>query len=134
MDFPFRSFVSILDGLSKNFDIIHFHGSDAGPIALLPRVMSSKTVITLDGFTWNRSSYPIWVRKILRATSIFALIIPNATIVDSKFVQKWYSKNLGKRPTYVPYGANIDLIEPDEAVLRKNNLKQKYVCLLEGRA
>lgn len=133
MDFPFRSFVSVLDGLRRNFDIIHFHGSDAGPFALVPRILSSKTVISLDGFTWNRSSYPILVRRILRLTSSFALILPNATIVDSKFVQGWYWKNLGMCPTYIPYGANIDLAEPDETILRKNNLRKKKYVLFAGR-
>jgi glycosyltransferase involved in cell wall biosynthesis len=133
MDFPFRSFVSTLGGLHKNFDIFHFYGSDAGPFALLPRITSSKTIISLDGFTWNRSSYPIWVQKILRLTSGFALVLPNATTVDSKFIQGWYRKNLGMSPIYVPYGANIDLSEPDETILRKKNLRNKKYVLFVGR-
>ena len=133
IDFPFRSGVSILDGLYRNFDVIHFHGSDAGPFALVPRLMSAKTVVTLDGFTWNRSSYPIWVRKILRLTSIFALHIPNATIVDSRFIQKWYVTNLGKSPIYVSYGANVDLDKPDESVLQKNNLENEKYVFFAGR-
>ncbi len=133
VDFPFRSFVSVLDGLHSNFDIIHFYGSDASPFALIPRMASSKTVISLDGFTWSRSSYPIWVRKILRLTSSFALVFPNAATVDSKFVQRWYWKNLLRYPLYVPYGANIDLAEPDETVLLKNNLRNKKYVLFVGR-
>ena len=133
MDFPFRSLISILDGLSRNYDIIQFHGSDSGPFALIPRIAFSKTVISLDGFTWNRSSYPIWLRKILRLTSRLALILPNAATVDSKFVQDWYRKNLGVCPTYIPYGANIDLTEPDEIILHKYNLINKKYFLFAGR-
>jgi len=133
VDFPFRSFASMLDGLGRNFDIIHFFGADAWPFAIIPRAAFSKTVITLDGFNWSRSSYPIWVRKILRLTAGFALISSNASIVDSKSVQGWYQKNLGMSPMYVPYGANIDLVELDETILRKNSLRNKKYVLFVGR-
>ena len=59
----------------------------------------------------------MFVRKILRLTAASSLRLPHATVVDSKFVQRWYLENLGNSPMYVPYGANIDLTEPDENVL-----------------
>jgi glycosyltransferase involved in cell wall biosynthesis len=133
LDFPFRAFVSTIDTLHRNFDIVHFFGSDAWPFTLLPRVFSSKTVLTLDGLVWNRTSYPIWVRKILRSTSRFALYFPQLAIVDSKSVQDWYRKNLGRFPIYVPYGANIDLTEADEKILDKRNLRNKKYVLFVGR-
>ena len=132
VDFPFRLFVSILDGLHRDFDIIHFYGSDAGIFALSGRMLS-KTVVSLDGFTWNRSSYPTLVRKILRLTSWLALLFPNVTTVDSKFVQCWYKKNFGKSPIYLPYGANIDLAEPDKTILDKYKLRNKKYVLFVGR-
>jgi glycosyltransferase involved in cell wall biosynthesis len=133
LDFPFRAFVSTLDVLHRNVDIAHFYGSDAWPFALLPRIMSSKTVLSLDGLVWNRTSYPILVRKILRLTAGFALYLPHITIVDSKSVQDWYRRNFDKFPVYVPYGANIDLTEPDETILNKKNLRDKKYILFVGR-
>jgi glycosyltransferase involved in cell wall biosynthesis len=133
LDFPFRAFVSTFDTLYRNFDIVHFFGSDAWPFALLPRILFSKSVLTLDGLVWDRSSYPIWVRKILRSTARFALYFPQLTIVDSKSVQDWYRKNLGRFPMYVPYGANIDLTEPDKTILDKKNLRNKKYILFVGR-
>jgi glycosyltransferase involved in cell wall biosynthesis len=132
MDFPFRLFISIFDGLNKDFDIIHFYGSDSGPFALVGR-LTSKTVISLDGLTWNRSSYPILVRRILRLTSKFALLFPNAVTVDSKVVQFWYRKNFGESPKFIPYGANIDLTDPDETILRKYKLRNKKYIIFTGR-
>ncbi|MGO8806854.1 MAG: glycosyltransferase family 4 protein [Candidatus Bathyarchaeia archaeon] len=133
LDFPFRAFVSTFDTLHRDFDVVHLFGSDAWPFALIPRMFSSKTVITLDGLVWNRKSYPLWVRKILRITARYALYLPNVTIVDSKVVQAWYCKNFGKPPIYVPYGANIDLSEPDKTILDSKNLKNKKYILFVGR-
>lgn len=133
LDFPFRAFVSTLDVLHRDVDIVHFYGSDSWPFALMSRVMSSRTVLSLDGLAWNRSSYPKWVRKILRLTAGLTLHFPHVTTVDSKSVQDWYRKNFDKPPIYVPYGANIDLTEPDDMILNKKNLENKKYVLFVGR-
>ena len=133
LDFPFREFASTIGALSGAADIIHFYGSDAWPFVFLPRVVSSKTVLTLDGMVWKRASYPMWVRKTLSFTARFALYLPHATIVDSKSVQEWYRRSFNKSPIYVPYGANIDLSKPDETILLKNDLRNKKYVLFVGR-
>jgi glycosyltransferase involved in cell wall biosynthesis len=133
LDFPFRAFISALDVLHRNADIAHFYGSDAWPFVLLPRLISSKTVLSLDGLVWNRRSYPSWVRNILRSTAGFALYTPKLTTVDSRSVQYWYHQNYSKPPIYVPYGANIDLTEPDEKYLRKMGLEKGKYVLFVGR-
>jgi glycosyltransferase involved in cell wall biosynthesis len=133
LDFPFRAFVSATDVLHRDVDIVHFYGSDAWPFTLVPRIVSSKTVLSLDGLVWNRLSYPTWVRKILRLTARFALCFPHVTTVDSKSVQDWYRRNFDKPTIYVPYGANIDLTEPDDKILNKNNLEKNKYVLFVGR-
>jgi glycosyltransferase involved in cell wall biosynthesis len=133
LDFPFREFVSTFEALQRNVDILHFFGSDAWPFTIVPRLFSYKTVLTLDGLVWKRSSYPIWVRKILRSTARFALYLPNLTIVDSKSVQGWYRENFGKPPVYIPYGANVDHTVPDKTILDKNNLRNEKYILFVGR-
>lgn len=133
LDFPFRAFVSTLDVLHRNVDIVHLFGSDAWPFTFVPRIMLLETVLSLDGLVWNRLSYPTLVRKILRATAGFALYLPHVTIVDSKSVQDWYRKNFDKPPTYVPYGANIDLTDPDETILSKKGVGNKKYILFVGR-
>ncbi|HTY74081.1 MAG TPA: glycosyltransferase family 4 protein [Candidatus Nanoarchaeia archaeon] len=133
LDFPFRGFTSTLDVLRRNVDIAHFFGSDIWPFTFGPRLMAAKTVLTLDGLVWQRTSYPGWVRKILRSTAGFALYLPNETIVDSKTVQKWYHTNFNKCPKYVPYGANIDLASPDEKTLKENGLANGKYIIFVGR-
>jgi glycosyltransferase involved in cell wall biosynthesis len=133
LDFPFRAFVSTLDVLRRNVDIVHFFGSDAWPFTLILRIMLLKTVLSLDGLVWNRSSYPSLVRKILRATAGFALYLPHVTIVDSKSVRDWYRENFDKPPTYVPYGANVDLTDPDETILKEKGVENGKYILFVGR-
>jgi glycosyltransferase involved in cell wall biosynthesis len=133
LDFPFRGFISTLDVLRRHVDVVHFFGSDAWPFTIVPRIVSSRNVLTLDGFVWNRTSYPAFVRKLLRLTAIFALYLPHSTIVDSKTVQNWYCSNFDKPPIYVPYGANIDLAKPDLDILKKKGLLYGKYVLFVGR-
>ena len=132
-DFPFRLSVSTLDLLRKGVDIAHFYGSDAWPFTFVPRAMSSKTVLTLDGLVWNRSSYPALIRKTLRLTAGFALYLTNEPIVDSKTVQNWYISTFDRLPTYVPYGANVDLTDPDKNIIKKYGLSERKYILFVGR-
>jgi len=133
LDFPFRTLLSMLDVFRRRVDIAHFYGSDSWPYTLITRLMSKKTVVTLDGLPWNRSSYPPLVRRILRKTARFAFYFPNVTIVDSKTVQNWYRANFGRLANYVPYGANVDLSLPDMKILSKKGLRYRKYILFVGR-
>jgi glycosyltransferase involved in cell wall biosynthesis len=66
-------------------------------------------------------------------TASLALHFPDVTTVDSKSVQDWYRKKFDKPPMYVPYGANIDLTEPDDNILKKENLEKRKYVLFVGR-
>ena len=95
--------------------------------------MRIKTVVTLDGLVWKRSSYPIYIRKMLLLTARIPFYFSNSVIVDSKSVQSWYAKNFGKLPIYIPYGANTDKSEPDESQLAKRGLSKRNYVLFVGR-
>jgi glycosyltransferase involved in cell wall biosynthesis len=133
LDFPFRAFIATLDVLRRKVDIAHFFGSDAWPFTLMTRLMSIKTVLTLDGLVWKRSSYPVFIRRILLMTAGLAFYFPHTTIVDSKFVQNWYYRTFGKKPIYVPYGANVGLNNVDDAALIKKGLEKGKYVLFVGR-
>lgn len=133
LDFPFRTLIATLDLFRRKVDIAHFFGSDAWPFTFLTRQVKLRTVITLDGLVWKRSSYPTFIRKLLLFTAGFAFYFPNSTIVDSKHVQEWYSRNFNKKPVYIPYGANITQDNVDEKNLANRGLLNKGYVLFVGR-
>jgi glycosyltransferase involved in cell wall biosynthesis len=133
LDFPFRAFASALDSIRRGIDVAHFYGSDAWPFALLPRAMNIKSVLSLDGLVWKRTSYPLWVRKILHLTAGCALYSPNSTTVDSRSVQSWYRESFHKIPLYIPYGANVDMTKPDNKTLTERGLQEGRYILFVGR-
>jgi glycosyltransferase involved in cell wall biosynthesis len=133
LDYPSRSMLSTLDAMGRDFEILHYFGTDSSIFTLLPRILRRKTVISLDGLTWNRSSYPQWVRIALRASSWLPLYLPHAAVVDSLYVQRWYATTFGRAPFYVPYGAESSLRGADAEVLKKYRVGNDEYVLFVGR-
>jgi len=132
LDFSFRSLLSTFDALSRDYDVLHYFGTDSAFIATIPRVMSRKVVLSLDGFPWNRLSYPTWVRMALRLTPWAAMYVPQATTVDSMHVGEWYRRKCGKAPIFIPYGAKVMPRMTDREVLGKFGLEPDRYLLFVG--
>ncbi len=103
LDFPLRNLITIFKVLSGDYDIIHFFGADAAPFVFFLKILKKKTILTLDSLPWLRISYPYLLKKILQLTAKLSLYSANAIVIDSKTVQKWYSK-YNKKTIYIPYG------------------------------
>ena len=132
LDFPSRLMLSTLDALGRDYDIFHYYGTDSAIFTIVPRVLSRKVVLWLDGRAWNRVSYPKWVRTALRLSSWPALYIPTATTVDSRYVGEWYRSECGKAPIFVPYGARVSPRGADPDVLSRFGLKPDGYVLFVG--
>lgn len=130
--FPFRAFCSTMDVLFRDIDIVQYFGTDSSFFTVLLRLSSKKTVLWLDGFAWDRDSYPKLVRFFLRMTAGLALHLPNVSTVDSTFVRNWYREHYDKAPIYIPYGTKIER-RVDEDVLRKYELEKERYILFVGR-
>jgi len=134
LDYPTRSLLSTVDAISKDFEILHYYGTDSSVFTILPRALSreKKIVMSLDGFAWDRSSYPRWVQLALRSSAWVPLYVPHATIVDSIRVGEWYQRTYDKTPEYIPYGAKISRRGADADTLRKFGLEENKYLLFVG--
>jgi len=133
VDFPLRSFLSTFDAIGRDFEILHYYGTDSSIFTLIPKALSRKVVISLDGLTWNRSSYPPWVRTALRSSSWLPLYLPDATIVDSLRVRKWYFNRYGRAPIYISYGAKVSPRNPNVDALQRLGVQENQYFLFVGR-
>jgi len=132
LSYPFRALCSTIDILFRDIDIVQYFGTDVALFTILPRLVSKKTVLWLDGFAWDRFSYPKWLRFFLRKTAGLALCLPNASTVDAIFARNWYQQYYHKAPIYIPYGTRIER-RVDENVLLKYQLEKEEYVLFVGR-
>lgn len=133
LDFPTRSILSTLHAIRRDFEILHYYGTDSSIFTLLPRAFSKKVIMSLDGLTWNRSSYPQWVRAALRLSSWLPLYLPKATTVDSLYVKEWYKNTFGRTPIYIPYGAKISPRGSNADALQRFGIREDEYFLFVGR-
>ena len=120
----------IRDLRKKHFDVILQLGYTSSSVWgwLLPK----NTVVTtnMDGLEWKRSKYSQPVKAFLRYAEKLAVMRSDFLIADSVKIQSYIEEKYGKRPAYIPYGAEI-FDSPDISVLRKYNLRSfKYDMLI----
>ena len=132
LDFSFRGLLSTFDALGRRYEILHYFATESAFYAMIPRVMLRKAVISLYGFSWNRPSYPRWVRTALRLSSWPALHVPQASTVDSMYAREWYRREYGKAPIFIPYGAKVMPRVVDPKVLNQFGLEPDQYLLYVG--
>ena len=109
IDFPLRRILSILDVLGRKVDVIHLCGSDSALYASLIKLHKIGIVLTIDGMEWERSSWPLLVRLLVRSVITLPKYTVDELIIDSIPVYHYYIKKLNIPATYIPYGADIDV-------------------------
>ena len=131
-DFSYYITLSTILAACSTSDILHYFGCGRVPFTVLGRMLGKTVVLTLDGLEWERSSYPPLSRIVMRSYAELAMVLPNATVVDSLRTQKWYVARTGRVPIFIPYGTAIST-ESDKSVLEKYGLEEGKYILFVGR-
>ena len=114
-----RVLLSLLLEMGEDNDIVHFHALGPAVFSYIPRLYSSKTVVTIQGLDWQRKKWGWAARLFLKGGEYASATFPNATIVVSKVLKKYYDTKYHVQTTYIPNGVSIPS-------LKKPNLINKY--------
>jgi glycosyltransferase involved in cell wall biosynthesis len=119
--------------LSRRFDFIHVHNTDAGFIIPLLR-LRYKIVGTCHGFPYKREKWGILARSFLRCSEALFFRLCNAvTCVSSSLSDELNSKH-SRKTHYIPNGVETVQCEKDYALVEEYALKgQDYICFAAGR-
>ncbi len=123
----------IKDVRKKDFDVILQLGYTSSSVWgwLLPR---RNTVVTtnMDGLEWKRTKYSKPVKAFLRVAEKLAVAYSDFLIADSTEIQRYIDDKYGRRPSYIPYGAEI-FETPDAAVLNEYGVEPYQYDMLIAR-
>jgi len=86
----------------------------------------------MDGLEWKRSKYNKITQRFLKWAESLAAKNAHTMIADSPDMQKYLLSTYGKKPIYIPYGAEI-FSNPDLSALKKYGLQPHQYCLLISR-
>jgi glycosyltransferase involved in cell wall biosynthesis len=109
--------------------------------SFIPRLVGTKTVVTVQGLDWQRQKWGRIARAVLRRGESAAVLFPSRTMVVSKVLQDRYIADYGVNTSYVPNGGVLrdrrlpDKIlgwglEPDEYILFLGRFSPEKGCHL----
>lgn len=94
---------------SRRPDIVHFHATGPALLAWLPRLFGVSTVVTIQGWDWQRGKWGGLARRVLRLAARVAVKSPDGVIGVSKAIVKEAGTQYGRSIRYIPNGVTLPL-------------------------
>ena len=132
LDTIVHSFLSSLHALLKRYDVAVYFIAGNSPVTWIPRIVGTKTLLNVDGLDWKREKWPTLAKRYIQFAEWLATKLPTAYLTDSRIVQSYYQDRFGKKPPYIPYGSDVDLLPPGETLSTFGLEPNRYV-LFVGR-
>ena len=110
-----RTFLSTIQEVLEDSDIVHFHALGPSLLSFLPRLTGKKTVATIHGLDWRHAKWGPAARTLLKFGEWGAVHLPDATIVVSRTLKDYLRNKHGKDIVYIPNG--VTLRQPRERKL-----------------
>jgi glycosyltransferase involved in cell wall biosynthesis len=112
-----HTLLSTLHTATQRYDLVHFHAMGPALFSIIPRMLGTKTAVTVQGLDWQRGKWGKIASAVLRAGEQASVRLPNATMVVSRALRSRYQKMHGVDTYYVPNGG----------VLRERSMPQKIL-------
>ena len=136
-----HTLLSTAHAMTSDYDVIHYHCLGPALFSFLPRLAGKKTVVTVQGLDWQRGKWGRVAARVLRWGEAAAVSSPDATMVVSRTLQRYYRQQYNRDTIYVPNGARLaprrlprQLIEwglvPDNYVLFLGRFSPEKNCHL----
>lgn len=97
-----HSVLATADCLLRPFDIVQYHAIGSSPLAVLPRLCGTKTVVSVRGLDWQRAKWGGFARRALQFGEWAAATFPSATAVVSHTLEQHYAAAHGKKVHCIP--------------------------------
>ena len=127
-----HSFLSTLDAIFRNYDIVQFHALGSSPLSVVPRIARTKTVVSVRGLDGERTKWHPLAKCYLKACEWASVHCPSATSVVSRQLADYYAHCYQVSTAYIPNGVTLNpSIAPNR--ITKFGLGCKEYILYVGR-
>lgn len=127
-----HTFASLLDLRPRRYDVVVMCISGNSPLAWIPRLFGAKVVLNVDGSDWRREKWGRWARRYLHLSEWLSTYTPDATVTDSRVMQRYYLERFGVETECIVYGADVH--DPvATGILERFNLRPRGYFLLVAR-
>ncbi len=132
LDTLVHSFISSVHALFKRYDVSIYFIAGNSLVTWIPRLVGTQTILNVDGLDWKREKWPWLAKKYIQFAEYLATKLPTLYLTDSRVVQNYYHDKYNSRPPYIPYGSEVERVEPG-ATLEKYDIQPGRYVLFVGR-
>ena len=122
----------INDSRKRDFDILLHLGYTSDSIWHWRWPKKTINMMNIDGMEWMRSKFNKPTRRFLKFAESLAAKNVQVLIADSPQMQNHFWVNYGKKPVYIPYGAEV-FTETDKSIPETYKLSPNQYFLLVAR-
>jgi glycosyltransferase involved in cell wall biosynthesis len=110
-----HTLLSTAHALTRRYDVVHYHALGPALFSFVPRLLGTRTAVTVQGLDWQRKKWGRLASAVLRLGEQASVKFPNATMVVSQALQQRYRETHGIETFYVPNGGRLrDWQEPHQ--------------------
>ncbi|HLD20840.1 MAG TPA: glycosyltransferase family 4 protein [Patescibacteria group bacterium] len=124
-----HTFLSTLDAMRGNFDIIHYHGVGPATLAWIPRLFkrNAQVVVTFHSQDRYHKKWGWVARQYLTFGEWAAVWFPHATIAVSHFLAVYIRKQLYRQAIFIPNGASLRFVDSKDKLSSFGLRPQSYL-------
>ncbi len=104
-----HTFLSCLELLDRDIDIVHIHSVDPAIISFLPKI-KAKVVATSHGQAYRREKWGRIAKSFSKFAERFYCIFSDARIAVSKTLKQYYETKYHCYVHYIPNGVNLPVL------------------------
>jgi glycosyltransferase involved in cell wall biosynthesis len=122
-----HTFLSMLHGEFRRYDVVYICGVGNGPLAAIPRLAGKPTAINVDGADWERDKWGGFAKRYLQFSERMATRLASCIVSDSHVVERYYQEKFRTPSVFVPYGSDVPHLPPGETLARLGLQPNGYI-------
>jgi glycosyltransferase involved in cell wall biosynthesis len=87
-------------------DVVHFHATGPAMLSWMPRLLRTRTVVTVHGLDWQREKWGPGARLALKAGAWCAAHVPDRVITVAEHLREHYREHYGVDAICIPNGVS----------------------------
>jgi glycosyltransferase involved in cell wall biosynthesis len=127
-----HTLLSTLHALVRRYDIAYYCIVGNAPLAWLPRLVGTRTLLNVDGADWAREKWGAFARWYQHLCEHIATRTPSAVIADAQAIRERYRSEYKAETVFVPYGGNIVTDDAHDELAQWDLQPREYI-LYVGR-
>lgn len=132
LDTIVHTFLSMLHGEFRRYDVVYICGVGNAPLAFIPRLVGKPSIVNVDGADWQRAKWGGFAKRYLRFSERAATRFPTAIVSDSRVVERYYLDHFHAPSVFIPYGSDVPRVPPGPT-LQRFGLRPDGYILWVGR-